>query len=82
MDMLGEVKVVLDEVFSLGGGAAAFTRDTPLMGVIPDLDSMTVVSLIMALEERFGIRVDDDIGSDAFATVGTLTDFVAERAAG
>ncbi len=82
MDTLHEVKNILDEVLSLGGRATAFTRETHLLGAIPELDSMAVVSLITALEERFGITVDDDdIGGDTFATVGALTDFVTERVA-
>jgi acyl carrier protein len=81
MDVLSEVRSVLDEVLSLGGRAAAFTRETHLLGAIPELDSMAVVSLITALEDRFGITVDDDdIGGDTFATVGALVDFVTERA--
>ena len=78
MDVVKETTRVLDEVLSLGGRAAAFTRDTPLLGAIPELDSMAVVSLINTLEERFGIMVDDDdIDGATFATVGSLADFVS-----
>ena len=81
MDVLSEVRSVLDDILSLGGRAAAFTRETCLLGAIPELDSMAVVSLITALEDRFGITVDDDdIGGETFATVGALVDFVSERA--
>lgn len=82
MDVQREVLRVVDEVLSLGGRAAAFTRDTPLLGAIPELDSMAVVTLITTLEERFGIAVDDDdIGGDTFAHVGALADFVAGKLA-
>lgn len=68
---------VLDEVLSLAGRTAAFDLDTPLLGSIPELDSMAVVSLITTMEERFGIVVDDDdIDGATFATVGTLCEFV------
>lgn len=77
-----EVLNVLDEVLSLNGRAAAFDRSTPLLGAIPELDSMAVVGLITALEERFGIVVDDDdIDGQTFASVGALTDFVAGKLA-
>jgi acyl carrier protein len=70
----------LDEVLSLGGRAQAYTRQTPLLGAIPELDSMAVVTLITTLEEQCGITVDDDdIDGDAFATVGSLVDFVSAR---
>ena len=82
MDVIKEVNRVLDEVLSLGGRAAAFTRDTPLLGAIPELDSMAVVTLITTMEERFGILVDDDeIDGATFASVGSLADFVRGKLA-
>jgi acyl carrier protein len=80
MDVLKEVTGLLDELLSLGGRGATFTRDTHLLGAIPELDSMAVVSIITGLEERFGVVVDDDdIDGATFATVGTLADFVSSK---
>lgn len=78
-----EVLSLLDEVLSLNGRAAAFSKDTPLLGAIPELDSMAVVALITGFEERFGFAVeDDDIEGSTFATVGTLVEFVEGKLAG
>jgi acyl carrier protein len=75
-----EVLRILDEVLSLNGRARAFTRDTPLLGAIPELDSMAVVSLITSMEDAFGLVVDDDdIDGSTFATVGSLVDFVSGK---
>ena len=82
MDVTPEVLRVLDEVLSLNGRAVAFSRATPLLGAIAELDSMAVVTLITTLEERFGIVVDDDdIDGDTFASVGALVDFVDAKLA-
>ena len=82
MNVEKEVLRVLDEVLSLGGRGVAFTRATHLLGAVPELDSMAVVTLITGLEERFGIVVDDDdIDGETFATVGALADFVAAKLA-
>jgi len=82
MDVLREVNFLLDDVLSLGGRAKGFTRDTPLLGAIPELDSMAVVTLITTLEERLGIAVDDDdVTGDTFMSVGSLADFVAGKLA-
>lgn len=71
---------VLDEVLGLQGRGAAFTPATHLLGAVPELDSMAVVSVITALEERMGIVVDDsDIDGSTFETVGSLVGFVTER---
>jgi acyl carrier protein len=80
MDSTREVLRILDEVLSLGGRSAAFTRNTHLVGALPEFDSMAVVSLITALEEQLGIMIDDDdIDGQTFATVGTLADFVSGK---
>jgi acyl carrier protein len=80
LDTQTEVLRILDEVLSLEGRAMTFSAATPLLSAIPELDSMAVVTLITTLEERFGILVDDDeISGDTFATVGSVTDFVAGK---
>jgi len=82
LDINKEVLRVLDDVLSLNGRSASFTRDTALLGAIPELDSMAVVTLITTLEEQFGLVVDDDdIDGATFATVGSLVDFVSGKLA-
>jgi acyl carrier protein len=80
LDINKEVLRILDEVLSLNGRSVAFTRDTPLLGAIPELDSMAVVTLITTLEEQLGLVVDDDdIDGATFATLGSLIDFVSDK---
>jgi acyl carrier protein len=82
MDVVQEVKRVLDEVLNLGGRSSQFTRETNLLGAVPQLDSMAVVTLIATLEQHFGIVVEDeDIDGDTFGTVGSLADFVKGKIA-
>ncbi|MEN3278787.1 MAG: acyl carrier protein [Massilia sp.] len=81
MKYLEEVKTLLIDVLNLGPAGASLDADSPLLGSLPELDSMAVVTLIGALEEHFGITVDDDdISASTFATLGSLAAFVAERA--
>lgn len=80
MDTKNEVRAVLDEVLSLNGRAARFADATPLLGGIPELDSMAVVAVLTTLEERFGITVEDDeIDGSTFATFGSLVEFVQHK---
>lgn len=82
MDVMHEVLEVLDEVLSLNGRTATFTRQTHLLGAIPELDSMAVATLITSFEERLGVVIDDDdIDGETFATVGSLVDFVSSKTA-
>jgi acyl carrier protein len=82
MTYLDEVKATLIDVLSLGDAGQRLTADSPLLGSLPELDSMAVVSLIGALEERFGIAIDDDdISASTFETLGSLAAFVAAKRA-
>jgi len=79
---LNEVKNILIDVLNLGEAGQALGPDSPLLGSLPELDSMAVVTLIGALEEHFGIVVDDDdISASTFATLGSLAAFVERQAA-
>ena len=83
MQVTQEVIRLLEQVLSLNGRSGTFTLETPLLGSIPELDSMAVVTLITTLEEQFGLVVDDDdIDGSTFATVGSLVDFVKNKVAG
>jgi acyl carrier protein len=80
MQVIDEVRRVLDQILSLNGRSSGFTADTALLGAIPELDSMAVVSLITALEDHFGISVDDDeVDGSVFETVGSLSDFIGAK---
>ncbi|MCG5494761.1 acyl carrier protein [Ectothiorhodospira variabilis] len=82
MSSMEQIKGVLDTVLGLNGRAASFDAATPLLGNIPELDSMAVVTVITTLEEQFGIMVDDDeISAETFETLGSLTEFVDRKLA-
>lgn len=57
----------------LGGDPGRYTPDTELFGSLPELDSLALVELITAIEERFDIELDeDDITAEVFGTVESL----------
>lgn len=71
---------VLDSVLKLGPKSKAFGLDTPLLGAIPEFDSMAVVAVVTALEERLGIAFEDEeITAEAFETVGSLCALVERK---
>lgn len=82
MDIRTDLLKLIDSTLNLGGRGMAFDDSTPLMGAVPELDSMGVVSLLTAFEERLGFAVDDDeIDGSIFATFGTLLEFVKGKLA-
>lgn len=77
-----EVCALLRDTLNLTGRAAELTAETGLFGSLPEFDSMAVVAVLTALEERFGIVIEDDeIDAAIFRTVGSLTDFVRRKRA-
>jgi acyl carrier protein len=78
--VLEDLKLILRDTLQLGARSQTLTVRSELLGSIPELDSMAVVSVITAIEEQFGFVVEDDeISADTFATVGNLCDFVTEK---
>ena len=77
-----QVKRILADTLQLGARGEALNAATPLLGAVPELDSMAVVNVITTLEEYFGISVaDDEISADTFATLGSLSAFVEQKLA-
>ena len=82
MQNLDEVRDILSDVLSLGERKSSLNVNSGLLGSIPELDSMAVVNVITALEEHFGIMVDDDeISARTFETLGSLTSFIEQKLA-
>lgn len=78
MSTTATVVQLLNTIFQ--GQVESLTSDIPLLGAIPEFDSMAVVSIITALEDRFGFVVDDDeIDASIFETVGSLVAFVETK---
>jgi len=81
--LLDDVKAVVGGALQLGNRVQQMDAEAPLIGAVPELDSIAVVNLITALEEHFGIAVaDDEIGASTFETLGSLTRFVERKLSG
>jgi acyl carrier protein len=75
-----DVKAVLVDALGVEDQADAIDATTPLFGSLPELDSMAVLELVLALEDRFAITIEgEDVTADAFATLVSLTAFVERQ---
>jgi acyl carrier protein len=82
MDTLACVKKILRDTLNLGDRAEKLTADSPLLGGLPEFDSMAVVTVVTMIEDELGITIDDDeLSAEIFATVGSLAEFLAQKAA-
>jgi acyl carrier protein len=79
-DTVDAVKAVVVEILGVEDRADSITAETPLLGSLPELDSMAVLEVVAALEARFGITVDDDeVTAEVFETLGSLATLVEEK---
>jgi len=73
---------ILSDVLELGDRANQMDESTPLLGSMPEFDSMAVIGVITALEESYGFTVaDDEIDAETFETVGSVLRFVESKQA-
>jgi acyl carrier protein len=66
---------LLSDTLSLSEGE--LSANTQLIGNLPEFDSMAIVSILMQIEEDFGIEIpDDELSGEVFESVESLTEFV------
>ncbi|MDE0951341.1 MAG: phosphopantetheine-binding protein [Halioglobus sp.] len=80
MSLDQSIKRILRDTLVLGDEVESLEATSPLLGAIPELDSVGVISVLTALEEEYDIVVEDDeISAAVFNTLGTLTEFLEEK---
>lgn len=78
--MVDTIREILRSTLQLGDRADLLEASSPLLGAIPEFDSMAVVTVLTMVEDEFGVSIDDDeVTADVFETVGDLADFVKQK---
>ena len=80
-ELAQRLKEIIVESLNLEGTNPDSIGDQePLFGDGLGLDSVDALELVVALEKEYGIKIrSDEIDPQAFATVDSLSRFVAER---
>ena len=84
MDLINQIKAMIIEELHLEDiSADAINNDAPLFGAGGEglgLDSLDALQLAVAVEERFGVRIEDEgEGRKVFASVASLAAFIQQR---
>ena len=68
------LRQVLGDVLGLNGArCAALAPDSPLLGALPELDSMAIATLFAAIEDHFGLMFDDaELTGETLTSYGSL----------
>jgi len=77
------LRQVLGDVLGLNAVRRdALTAHSPLLGALPELDSMAIATLFGAIEDHFDVFLDDaEISGEMLETYGTLLAFVRGKRA-
>ncbi|MGE2836534.1 acyl carrier protein [Mycobacterium sp. SMC-4] len=79
-DTFERLKLILVRVLGIQDRAHSLDESTELFGSLPELDSMTVVTLAVNLEREFDFEIDDeDFTGEVFDTIGSLAEFVEKN---
>jgi acyl carrier protein len=79
VDLGREIRHFIVEVFAFGDGSALVSDDASLLESRV-LDSTDVLELIVFVEGRFGIKVEDDeVVPENFDSVNKVRDFVTRK---
>ena len=70
------LRSILKETLLLGDDYLE-QENAPLLDAVPQLDSATVLQILLSIEEQFSISIpDDDIGAEQFVDFNSLLEFV------
>lgn len=75
-----QLKSLLDEELHLKGRTKFWRNHTKLFGNISELDALTAMNVILAIENKFGIFIDYyEFNANNFATVESLAIFIYQK---
>jgi acyl carrier protein len=73
-----QLKDLLSEVLNID--TSSFIHSTKLLGEVSELDSMSIVLLLIEIEKRFLLEIDiGDLEAKHFETFGNLASLVQNR---
>ena len=79
MDYFAVVRTLLQNA-TARTDAEEWQTDAPLLGSVAELDSMAIVTFFTALEDEYGVYVEDDeVSAEIFETLGSLVEFVEAK---
>jgi acyl carrier protein len=74
---LDEVKELVAKTLGIEDRIGSMDASTPLLGEMPELDSLAVVDIAAGIEDRFHFQIDDaHFTAEVFETLGSLAAYV------
>jgi acyl carrier protein len=74
------LRLILESAVGKRSMPKTLDDSTPLLGSVPELDSMAVLSILTQLQEDLGCAIEDDeVEASVFETFGSLRRFVESK---
>ena len=80
MEELVRLRELLRDTLQIGAKADELTENSRLFGGLPEFDSVAVVSVVMAIESEYKVKLSDrELSADVFSTLGSLNHFICGK---
>jgi len=77
---IDELRIMIGEVTGDSVAIHALAEGSPLLGAIPELDSLAIVNLLLAMENKYHFQIDDDeVEQSIFQSLSSLRSFAEEK---
>ena len=77
---LSRLRELLRDTLQIGDKADDLSESSRLFGALPEFDSVAIISVVMAIEQQFGVTIPDrELSADVFETMGSLGRFVSRK---
>lgn len=79
-EIIDEIRIVLADELGIGDRLLRMLETDPLLGGVPELDSVAVLRVVLALEDRFGFTFgSDELTHTLFESLASMAAFVAQK---
>ena len=80
-ELRGQLKQLIVKRLRLNGiEPASLSDDAPLLKGPLGLDSIDILEVALAVEEAYGLKIDDEaLGQAAFGSISALADFIEQN---
>ena len=77
---IDELRNMIGEVTGDSVAIHSLTEGAPLLGSIPEMDSLAIVNLLVAMESKYQFQVEDDeVEQSIFQSLNSLRSFAQEK---
>ena len=77
---IDDIRLIIGEVIGNVEVVKSLDEDSPLLGAVPEFDSVAVFNLLLTFEEKYDVIVEDDeVDIEIFESVGAFHKFAKNK---